>query len=161
MKKRYLILMLMLFTILSGCNDKVNTTKNPYAGNEEQAGHYENTNSTDLLRVDNNNNRGEEDRAITTDEISDQNPNLLNLNTGGENHVNNEGVKLDQARAVIGKSDDFEAGPIWRNGDEMNVTVYPKGDISGEERKRAQKELKKELMRALPTYTIHINVENR
>jgi hypothetical protein len=161
MKKQFVIIMLMLLTLLTGCNSKANTAKNPYAGNEAQGvGHYDNKNSTDLLRVDNNH-RGEEDRAITTDEISDQNPNLLNLNTGGENHVNNEGVKLDQAQAVIRKSDDFESGPIWRNGDELHVTVYPKGDMSGEETKRAKKELKRELMRALPTYSIHVNVENR
>jgi hypothetical protein len=159
-KKWYVMMMLILFTILTGCNNKANTAQNPYAGNEAQTGHYDNKNSTDLLRVDNNH-QGEEDRAITTDEISDQNPNLLNLNTGGEHHVNNEGVKLDQAKEVIRKSDDFEGGPLWRNGDELHVTVYPKGDMSGEERKRAQKELKRELMRALPTYSIHINVENR
>jgi hypothetical protein len=154
-KKSYLILTFLIMAIIAtGCN-----SSDKYAGNEKN-GDYDHQNSTELLDMSNNNKK-EEDRAITTDEITDQNPNLLNLNTDHNAHVNNLEYGLDAAKELVAADQNFIAGPIWRNGNRLHVTVYSDGDLPKNQRQQAIAKLEKKLQRALPTYKIDVELKNR
>jgi hypothetical protein len=152
MKKCYFIVVLMMLVFAGGCNN--------YLGNED-VGDYEHQNSTELLNMKSDEHGDNEDRAITTDEITDQNPNFLNLNTHQGTHVNNIGIGVEKAKDVIRANNQFTAGPIWRNGNHLDVTVYPKGDLKGKQKQQARAKLEKELKQSLPSYTIDMRVRNR
>jgi hypothetical protein len=154
MKKGLIFVIIMIMTMaVSGCNS--------YLGNEK-VGNYDKQNSTELLDIGATN-YGPHDRehGLDQDEITDQNPNFLNLNTDNETHVNNIGYAIEKARDVIGANNQFNAGPIWRNGNKLNITVYPARKLQGKQERQAKKQLEKELMTALPTYRINLNINNR
>jgi hypothetical protein len=154
MKKASIFGLIMFIMItVSGCNS--------YLGNEK-VGKYDKKNSTELLDIGSTN-YGPHDRehGLDQDEITDQNPNFLNLNTDNETHVNNIGFGIEKARDVIEANQNFNAGPIWRNGNKLHITVYPETNLQGKQKSEAKKQLKKELMTALPTYRIDLNIGNR
>jgi hypothetical protein len=153
LKKGYIFLLFMLITAtLGGCNN--------YLGNKD-VGQYDNKNSTELLKVGNNNNNRNGEHGLDQDEITDQNPNFLNLNTDNETHVNNIGFAIQQVRDVIGANNTFKAGPIWQNGNDMHVTVYTDRNLTEQQENQARKQLEKELTKALPSYRTHLNIKNR
>jgi hypothetical protein len=155
LKKGYFLAVLMLISAtLGGCNN--------YLGNED-VGHYDHKNSTELLKVgnDNDNNNRNNEHGLDQDELTDQNPNFLNLNTDNETHVNNIGVAVEKVRDVIGANGTFRAGPVWQNGNTMHVTVYTDRNLTGKQEYQAREQLEKELTAALPTYRIHLNIGNR
>ncbi|MFD2446794.1 hypothetical protein ACFSO7_22910 [Bacillus sp. CGMCC 1.16607] len=142
MKKVYMISLLLVF--LAGCN--------MYKGNKGYGDESGNAPTPVNYRPHGN---------VNQDMITDQNPNLLNLNTDENNSTNSQGKDINQARKVIQKSNEFEDGSIWINGDNMHITVYPNGRLSGNELKDAKSKLHKNLMRAVPSYYIHLNIGNR
>jgi hypothetical protein len=153
LKKGNIFVSFMLITAtLGGCNN--------YLGNKD-VGQYDNKNSTELLKVGNDTNNRNRDHGMDQDEITDQNPNFLNLNTDNETHVNNIGFAIQRVRDVIGVNNTFKAGPIWQNGDTMHVTVYSDRNLTEQQENLAQKQLKRELIKALPSYRIHLNIRNR
>jgi hypothetical protein len=155
LKKSSIFVLLMFITAtLGGCNN--------YLGNED-VGQYDHKNSTELLKVGNDNNKNNRnvEHGLNRDEITDQNPNFLNLNTDNETHVNNIGIEIQQARDVIGQNNTFKAGPIWNNGNTMHVTVYTDRNLTQKQENQARKQLERELTAALPTYRIHLNIGNR
>jgi hypothetical protein len=156
LKKGTIFVLLMLITAtLGGCNN--------YLGNKD-VGQYDHKNSTELLKVGNdinNNNDRNGEHGLDQDELTDQNPNFLNLNSDNETHVNNIGIEIKQVRDVIRVNDTFKAGPIWQNGNTMNVTVYSNRNLTEQQEKQARKQLEKELTAALPTYQIKLNIRNR
>jgi hypothetical protein len=157
LKKGYIYVLFMLIAAtLGGCNN--------YLGNKD-VGQYDHKNSTELLKVGNDNNNDNNNRngdhGLDRDEITDQNPNFLNLNTDNETHVNNIGVEIQQVRDVIGVNNTFKAGPIWQNGNTMHVTVYSDRNLTEQQENQARKQLERELTTALPTYRIHLNIRNR
>lgn len=153
LKKGNIFVLFMLITAtLGGCNN--------YLGNKN-VGQYDNKNSTELLKVGNDNNNRNRDHGFNRDEITDQNPNFLNLNSDNETHVNNIGFAIQQVRDVIGLNNTFKAGPIWQNGDTMHVTVYSDRKLTEQQENEARKQLERELTKALPSYRIHLNIRNR
>jgi hypothetical protein len=153
LKNGYIFVLLMLMTAtLGGCNN--------YLGNED-VGQYDHKNSTELLKVGNDNNNRNGEHGLDRDEITDQNPNFLNLNNDNETHVNNIGIEIQQVRDVIGVNNTFKAGPVWQNGNTMHVTVYSDRNLTEIQENQARKQLEKELTAALPTYRIHLNIRNR
>jgi hypothetical protein len=153
LKKGYIFALLMLMTAtLGGCNN--------YLGNKD-VGQYDHKNSTELLKVGNDNNNRNGEHGLDRDVITDQNPNFLNLNNDNETHVNNIGIEIQQVRDVIGVNNTFKAGPVWQNGNTMHVTVYSDRNLTEIQENQARKQLEKELTAALPTYRIHLNIRNR
>lgn len=142
---------MLITATLGGCNN--------YLGNKD-VGDYDHQNSTELLDVSNKNNDGNVQHELDQDELTDQNPNFLNLNTDNETHVNNIGIELAQARDVIGANNQFKAGPIWRNGNKLNVTVYSDRNLTKKQERQALNQLEKELTAALPTYRINVKLGN-
>jgi hypothetical protein len=153
LKMGYIFALLMLMTAtLGGCNN--------YLGNKD-VGQYDHKNSTELLKVGNDNNNRNGEHGLDRDEITDQNPNFLNLSNDNETHVNNIGIEIQQVRDVIGVNNTFKAGPVWQNGNTMHVTVYSDRNLTEIQENQARKQLEKELTAALPTYRIHLNIRNR
>jgi hypothetical protein len=94
-------------------------------------------------------------------QMSDQNPNFLNLRGTSLNDAsnrNNTGRDIDVARDMVNSTDDFSSQSIWINnaGDTMTVTVDTKGSLTGKERDHAVAKLQSKLEKALPRYTIEI-----
>lgn len=151
MKKSYLFLFILV--VLAGCssgfqgNEKVDVNKN--AAEFMNYGH-EDKNQKQNQNVEN----------VNKDEITEQNPNFLNLNTDNETHVNNQGIELNKARDIV-ENHKFAAGPIWINGQDMFVTAYSNDNLTSKQRQAARTQLRKELVRALPTYHIKVKIENR
>lgn len=88
-------------------------------------------------------------------QLSDQNPNLLNADEGRID----QSSYVDQARAVVERSDEFEVDSIWINGQRLWVTVYKKGRMSREERVDAEARLHEKLSEAIPRYKIEVKVQ--
>nr|MDP5194476.1 hypothetical protein [Neobacillus sp. 179.-C4.2 HS] len=94
-------------------------------------------------------------------EMSDQNPNFLNLRGTSLNDAsnrNNMGRDIDVARDIVNGTDNFRSESIWINnaGDQMTVTVDTNGNLNGKERDNAIGKLRSKLEQALPRYTIKI-----
>lgn len=155
MKKGYLFILVLV--LLAGCSSGMKGNENVDV----------NQNAAEFMNYgheDQDNNQGQNNRNndnINRDEVTEQNPNFLNLNTDDETHVNNQGIEVNKARDVIEMNNRYEAGPIWINGQDMFVTVYPNGRLTEKERKAARTQLRKDLVRALPSYHINVTVENR
>ncbi len=88
-------------------------------------------------------------------QMSDQNPNFLNLrgtSVNDESNRNNFGRDIDIAREIVNRTDDFRSDSIWINnaGDKMTVTVDDRGRLNGNERDKAIDSLHKKLLQCLP-----------
>ncbi|WP_442596934.1 hypothetical protein [Neobacillus sp. D3-1R] len=154
MKKSYLLLIILV--VLAGCSSGMKGNENVDVNhNAVEFMSYGHQNKDQVVDKD-------KDRDnFNKDEVTEQNPNFLNLNTDNETHVNNQGIKVNKIKDIVKKSNKFEAGPVWTNGQDMFVTVYPKGRLTAEERNAAKTQLRKDLVRALPTYHIEVRVKNR
>lgn len=94
-------------------------------------------------------------------QMSDQNPNFLNLrgtSLNDNSNRNNTGRDIDTARDIVNRTGDFRADSVWINnaGDRMTVTVDTRGRHEGNNRHVAIARLKTRLTQALPRYTIEI-----
>src|SRR3954467_1036647 len=97
--------------------------------------------------------RGKNKQHMVEDDITNQNPNFLDLKgtgSGSEAGANNQGNDIQKAKQVIADSDEFTADSIWINGDRMWVSVYKKGMQSEQGRINAEARLHKKLIQALP-----------
>lgn len=92
-------------------------------------------------------------------DITDRNPNFLDLNTENENH-NNHGFFQNKLREVVNASDVFRPGMIYTNGGHMIVNVTPTKQLSDDELSKHKKQLKNNLMNAVPKYDIDLKVNN-
>jgi hypothetical protein len=101
------------------------------------------------------------------DDITDRNPNFLNLrregtDAGDEDQANrnNFGNDIDTARDIVNRSGDFRADSVFinNNGDRMSVTVNHRGELSDRESNNAVAELQRKLNTALPRYFIEVKV---
>lgn len=136
----------MIIALLGGCSN-------------EYVGDYDHQNSKNMLKVGNN--RPHREIGIDRDQVTEQNPNFLNLNTDDETHVNNIGFAMEKVEYVLKINKQFRAGPVWRNGHDMYVTVYSDRQMSNQQARKASAQLDRELTMALPTYEIHVNIKNR
>ncbi|WP_462410220.1 hypothetical protein [Neobacillus sp. Marseille-QA0830] len=108
------------------------------------------------------NDRGKNDRHSVEDDITNQNPNFLDLNrtgSGSEAGGTNEGNDINQAKRVIADTKEFVPDSIWTNGDRMWVTVYKKGMLTNREKDDAEARLHRKLVQALPRYNIEVKVQ--
>lgn len=84
-----------------------------------------------------------------------QNPNFPN--TDGRRLSNQDDI--EKAREIINKTNEFRAGPIWINGDDMWVTAYKKGMVSDRQRVSDASALRKKLIKGLPRYHIQVKIQ--
>lgn len=106
-------------------------------------------------------NRGKNEQHLVENDITNQNPNFLDLDrtgSGGEAGAGNQGNDLNKAKAVIAATDEFVPDSIWINGDRMWVSVYKKGMLSDRGKIAAEARLHKKLIKALPRYHIEVRV---
>lgn len=149
MKKQFMVFILVMIMV-SGCAQ--NNAESIHEKQQDQAG-QDLLNDRDGVREgDGPNFSRDVDDGMT---MSDQNPNLLN--TDNENHINLS-MDVRKAKEVIA-AQGYEPDAVWINGGTMNVTVRPEERLSREERDRAEKALRKNLLKALPRYEINVDIK--
>jgi hypothetical protein len=107
-------------------------------------------------------NRGKNQQHLVEDDITNQNPNFLDLEqtgSGGEAGAGNYGNDTNKAKQVIADTNEFVTDSVWINGNRMWVSVYKKGMLSNQERINAEAHLHRKLMQALPRYQIEVRVK--
>jgi hypothetical protein len=147
--KNWLFFTFFAVLVLSGCMKGNDTDNTAYDLKKDTMNPNYMSNRAD--------NRPERDMG----EMSDQNPNFLNLRGTSLNDAsnrNNMGRDIDVARDIVNGTDNFRSESIWINnaGDQMTVTVDTKGNLNGKERDNAIGKLRSKLEQALPRYTIKI-----
>lgn len=149
MKKLLFFSFLLMLTGCEGTNDTNNTANNRLQS-DMNAPKYMSHRSI-----------GRDQPHLVEDDITNQNPNFLDLNrtgSGTELGTSNTGIDVDKARQVVGRTKEFKPGAVWINGNRMWVTVYKKGNLTERERLDAQKRIHKKLVTALPRYEINVRV---
>jgi hypothetical protein len=150
--KKVFFLLIIMVAITGGCNNKNLSNEN--------VGDYDNQNSPELLKFGSQT-PAKDDHGLDRDELTDQNPNFLNLNTDNETHVNNIGIEIQKARDVIGANNQFKVGPISTSGNNLHVIVYSDRNLTSKQERQARNQLERELTAALPTYYIEVQIKNR
>lgn len=119
--------------------------------------------SNDKNHPDNLSDRGKNKQHLVEDDITNQNPNFLDLKRTGSGSEagggKNTGNDVYKAKQVIGETDEFVTDSVWINGDRMWVSVYKKGMLSEKDRRGAEARLHKKLIQALPRYHIEVRVK--
>lgn len=90
-------------------------------------------------------------------QMSDQNPNFLNLrgtSLNDESNRNNTGRDIDIARDIVNGTDGFKSESIWINNAQEHMTVTV--DTNGNNNDADIKTLRKKLQQALPRYSFDI-----
>jgi hypothetical protein len=137
--KKWLVFMLFTVLMLSACQK----------GNDNTAYNLrDDVSNPNYMSNEVNNQPGQ---------MSDQNPNFLNLRGTALNDAsnrNNTGRDIDIAKDIVNRTGDFNADSVWINnaGDRMTVTVDTRGRNNDENITL----LKARLSQALPRYTIEI-----
>jgi hypothetical protein len=166
MQKFMLFLSLSILFLVSGCNGNQGGNH----GNEEaydlrsdqSKPNYMSNRGNDRNTPTNISDRGKNKQHMVEDDITNQNPNFLDLKgtgSGSEAGANNQGNDIQKAKQVIADSDEFTADSIWINGDRMWVSVYKKGMQSERGKINAEARLHKKLIQALPRYNIEVRVK--
>ncbi|NMD70046.1 hypothetical protein HHO41_07065 [Bacillus sp. DNRA2] len=141
--KKFILLSFLASTILAGCamnNDRRVQT----AGDQNEK----------VNIIDTRPNADEGPRAVPGRTMSDQNPNLLNTNGGG----NSRGKDIEHARTVINQSGNLRPGRIWIDGNGLWANVYTNGRLTETEERDARTKLHTQLTQALPRYQIEVRV---
>jgi len=178
--KKWLFFLLLLFGVVaSGCQNQKDHaddtaydlrtdsgTPNYMANRNDENGNQQ----KDLgrrsydpqIEVNDVNDRDKNKQHQVEDDITQQNPNFLDLRgtgSGSEAGAGNQGNDIDKAKQVIADTKEFEADNIWINGDRMWVSVYKKGMLNNKEKVDAEARLHKKLVTALPRYNIEVKVQ--
>jgi regulatory protein YycH of two-component signal transduction system YycFG len=150
LKKWIMPSLLVMAITLSGCS---------FGKGVDQSFDVRNANKGDKV----NNFTGHDGRRSIGNDITNQNPNFLNLrgtrngNVAGNSQSHSKDVS--KARQVIRDTHEFtDNNSVWINGSQMYVTVNKKGQLSGRQRLDAENRLYKKLRLALPRYTIKVTV---
>jgi len=177
LKKWMPLTFLLLMFAVSGCqnnsnnvNEKANDLRNDTSAPNSMSSHGngrnapENANNRNKIQntVDDVSDRGKNKQHYVENDITNQNPNFLDLGrtgSGGEAGANNHGNDINQAKQVIASTDEFKTDSVWINGDRMWVSVYKKGMFSDKTRTDAEARLHKKLIQALPRYNIEVRVQ--
>lgn len=151
--KRLVLFSFLTLLLISGCEgtNDTNNTSNYDLRKDKSAPEYMSNRSA-----------GRDKPHLVEQDITNQNPNFLDLNrtgNGTEQGTSNIGVDVDKARQVIGMTKGYRPGSVWINGrNHMRVTAYKKGKLTERERLNAEKYLQKKLTAALPRYKIDVTV---
>lgn len=151
--KKWLIFSLFTTMLASGCASSK-------GGVENDTTSYDLRKDRSAPQYMSNRSAGRDQNHLVENDITNQNPNFLDLNrTGnGTETGSNIGIDVDKARQVVGQTKEFRPGSVWINGNRMWVTVYKKGMTSAQERVDAEARLHRKLMAALPRYEIDVTV---
>lgn len=163
MQKFVLFLSLSMLLVVSGCVGNQGAKEEAYdLSTDKDAPNYISNRGNDVTAPTNMSDRGKNEQHMVEDDITNQNPNFLDLNrtgSGGEAGATNQGNDTAKAKQVIAGSDEFEADSIWINGDRMWVSVYKKGMQSDQGKIKAEARLHRKLIEALPRYNIEVRVK--
>jgi hypothetical protein len=161
MRKFVLFLSLAMLLLVGGCAG--NRNEEAYDLRKDQtAPNYMSNQDTDRNTPANMSNRGKNKQRMVEDDITNQNPNFLDLKrtgSGSEAGATNHGNDIEKAKQVIADSDEFVADSIWINGDRMWVSVYKKGMQSEQGKINDEARLHRKLIQALPRYKIEVRVK--
>lgn len=149
--KKWMFLSLIMLFIVSGCQ-----------GNNRRANEAAYDLRNDRSAPNYMSNRGKDKPHLVEDDITNQNPNFLDLKgtgSGGEAGGTNTGIDIDKAKQVIADTKEFKTDSVWTNGDRMWVNVYKKGMLSDREKIDAEARLHRKLIQALPRYNIEVSVQ--
>jgi hypothetical protein len=164
MQKKWMFFSFALLFILSGCQSN-NRGANEAAYDlrkDKSAPNYMSTPVGDRNTPDYMSNRGKDKQHLVENDITNQNPNFLDLKrtgSGGEAGAGNQGNDIQKAKQVITDTNEFVPDSVWINGDRMWVSVYKKGMLSDRERIAAEARLHKKLIQALPRYHVEVRVK--
>lgn len=152
--KKWLIFSFLLLLAASGCDARNDTRNNADYTPGKNRSVPDNMSYRSV---------GRDQRHLVEDDITNQNPNFLDLNrtgTGTENSSSNLGIDVDKARQTIALTKEFKPGSVWINNaaDHMQVTAYKKGPLTAKQRKAAEVRLRRQLIAALPRYTFKVTV---
>ena len=87
-----------------------------------------------------------------------QNPNFVGLSDTPPSMERD----ADKAREVVKTYTPYSPGPIWINGNTMNVTVYTdKNFKSDESKKKAHDKLHKVILQAFPRYEVDVKIKHK
>jgi len=165
MQKFMVFLSLCMMFLIGGCNGNQGGNH----GNEEaydlkndrSAPNY--MSNRDGNTPANMSNRGENKQRMVEDDITNQNPNFLNLKRTGSGSETgggkDTGEDISKAKQVIADSNEFTVDSVWINGDRMWVSVYKKGMQSEQGKVKAEARLHRKLIQALPRYKIEVRVK--
>jgi hypothetical protein len=168
MKKLSLFFSLCMILFVSGCNGN-NGGNN---GNEAAYDLRKDKSAPNNMSLEGNNdrnitknisNRGKNKQHMVEDDITNQNPNFLDLkHTGSGSEAGggqNTGNDINKAKQVIADTDEFTTDSVWINGDRMRVSVYKKGMQTERGKSKAEARLHRKLVQALPRYNIEVLVK--
>lgn len=165
MLKKWMFLSLIMLFALSGCQSNRGAEEEAYDLRKDRtAPNYISNRTNDQNALDNmtNRERGKNKQHLVEDDVTNQNPNFLDLNrtgSGGEAGAGNQGNDIDKAKKVIADTNEFVVDSVWVNGDRMWVSVYKKGMLSDRGRVDAEARLHRKLVQALPRYNIEVRVQ--
>lgn len=148
--KKHILFLGLLMLMLAGCagNNNDNVT-GIYELNQDRDG-------SNLLTTDDMNRQSGEFTDVTRGhEMSDQNPNYVNIS----GTRNNYGLDVDKAREVISRLENFEPGQVWITGDVLRVTAFYEGRLTERQRAEFEERIRSRLFSALPRYNIEVSVE--
>jgi hypothetical protein len=92
---------------------------------------------------------------FATPEKTNQNPNFISLTEGSANNR----ADVNKIAEVIEKYTGYRPGSIWINGRDAWVTVHATKNVSQEQREKDRDKIYKTLVRAMPRYQIHLNMD--
>ncbi|WP_066389545.1 hypothetical protein [Neobacillus mesonae] len=167
MKKWMFPTFIMLLMFAAGCqNGKQNADDTAYdlrrdksapnyMSNKNIANNAEDT--SDYLA-----DRDKGEQHMVENDITNQNPNFLELNrtgSGSETGAGNQADDINKAKEVVAATNEFVTDSVWINGDRMWVSVFKKGMFSDRGKIDAEARLHKKLITALPRYNIEVRVK--
>ncbi|WML41659.1 hypothetical protein RCG19_08420 [Neobacillus sp. OS1-2] len=168
MLKKWMFLSLISLSVLtaSGCqNNNRSADEEAYdLRSDRTAPNYMSNRGDDQDIPENvsNRNRGKNEQHLVEDDITNQNPNFLDLKhtgSGSEASAGNHGTDINKAKQVIADTKEYVTDSVWINGDRMWVSVYKKGMLSDQGKVAAEARLHKKLIHALPRYNIEVRVK--
>ncbi len=149
--KKWLFFSFFSLLLTSGCagTDETNSTRSYDLRTDKSAPQYMSNRSV-----------GRDQPHLVEQDITNQNPNFLDLDgTGnGTERGSNIGIDTDKARETVARTKKFTPGRVNINGSRMWVTAYKKGIQTNNERTRDEAYLHRKLIAALPRYEIEVRV---
>ncbi|MFJ7726002.1 hypothetical protein ACIQXV_07535 [Neobacillus sp. NPDC097160] len=166
-KWMFFLLISLFFLTISGCQINRGANENAYDLRKDQsAPNLISDRDGDDLSIPKNmsdvGDRSKNEQHYVEDDITNQNPNFLDLKhtgSGGEAGAGNHGTDINKAKQVIADTNEFVADSVWVNGDRMWVSVYKKGMLSDRGKVDAEARLHRKLIEALPRYNIEVRVK--
>lgn len=151
MQRFVLFLSLTILFLVGGCagnrNEKAYDLRS-----DKSAPNYMSIEGKDGNPPANRSNQVKNKQHMVEDDITNQNPNFLDLKrtgSGGEAGATNQGNDIQKAKQVIADSNEFAVDSVWINGDRMWVSVYKNGIQSEQGKIKDEARLHRKLIQGL------------